>query len=67
VTVTAIPRGKGAATDVPVKDSDKINHNWHLSKRETTTGPSVGFDKIRDGKQTGCVRTQSQVNVAASS
>jgi hypothetical protein len=66
VTVTAIPRGKGAATDVPVKDSNKINHNWHLSKRETTTGQSMSFDKIRESKQKRCIRIQSQVNVAAS-
>jgi hypothetical protein len=66
VSVTAIPRGGGAATDVPVTDSNQIRHNWHMSKRETTTGPSMSFIKIREGQQTGWIRSQSQVKAAAS-
>jgi hypothetical protein len=61
-----ILRSNGAATDGPVTDSNQLSHKWHLSERETTTGPIVSIVKIRDGIQTGCVTTQSQVNVAAS-
>jgi len=53
VTVTAIPRSKDAAKDVPVRDSNQLRHNWRLSKREPTTGPSVSFVKIREGKAEG--------------